>query len=76
MTRIADSTGIPLDPIMEMAGRDIRAQHGLDQLASAKNTPALGAGQRLAGWLMTPMRRFAFKAMAKKTATEGPEVEP
>lgn len=75
MTRFADSTGIPLDPIIEMAGRGLCSQHGLDRLTSAKNTPIPGAGQRLAGWLMTPMRRFAFKAMAKKTPIEGPNVE-
>lgn len=75
MTRSADFTGIHLESIIELAGRGLCSQHGLDRLTSAKNTPIPGAGQHLAGWLMTPMRRFAFKTMAKKTPTGGPDVE-
>lgn len=75
MTRIADSTGIPLDPIIEMAGRDIRDKHGVGDLSSAGNTPTPHLGQRIAGWLMAPFRRLAFKMMAKKTPTEADDVE-
>jgi len=37
--RIADATGIPLDPIMYAMSQDIRQQLNLGRFASAANTP-------------------------------------
>ena len=37
--RIADATGIPLDPIMHAMSQDVRQQLGLARFASAANTP-------------------------------------
>lgn len=37
--RIADATGIPLDPAIAEMGTDLRASLGLDRFASAANTP-------------------------------------
>ncbi len=37
--RIADATGIPLDPIMQTMSQDIREQLQLARFASAANTP-------------------------------------
>jgi hypothetical protein len=37
--RIADATGIPLDPAMEAMSRDVRDELGLGRFGSAANTP-------------------------------------
>lgn len=37
--RIADATGIPLDPMMLAMSQDVREQLGLERFASAANTP-------------------------------------
>ena len=37
--RIADATGIPLDPAMDAMSRDVRDELGLGHFASAANTP-------------------------------------
>jgi len=38
--RIADATGIPLDPVVHAMSRDLRDQLDLGRFASAANTPA------------------------------------
>ena len=38
MTRIADSTGIPIDNVETALGQEIRAQLGLNEFAGARNT--------------------------------------
>ena len=38
--RIADATGIPLDPMMRVMSAEIRDQLGLARFASSANTPA------------------------------------
>jgi hypothetical protein len=67
MTRIADSTGIPLDTPVGALTQDIRAELGLDEFGSARNTPPLGAGARFLGRALRPvvlgiLRLFAFRA--------------
>jgi len=42
--RIADATGIPLDPMLVAASGDVRAALGLGRFASAANTPGAAAG--------------------------------
>ena len=37
--RIADATGIPLDPMLDAMSGDIRQELGLARFASAANTP-------------------------------------
>jgi len=37
--RIADATGIPLDPLMQAMSVDVRAELDLGRFASAANTP-------------------------------------
>ncbi len=38
--RIADATGIPLDPMLQAASGDVREQLGVARFRSAANTPA------------------------------------
>ena len=40
--RIADATGIPLDPMLHAASGDVRAELGLARFGSAANTPSAG----------------------------------
>jgi len=40
--RVADATGIPLDPMLREMSADIRAQLGVERFASAANTPTAG----------------------------------
>ena len=40
--RIADATGIPLDPMLHAASEDVRRQLGLARFGSAANTPGGG----------------------------------
>ncbi len=54
MVRIADSTGIPLDPPVAMMTQDIRTELGINNYGSADNTPALGWLQGLIGRLIAP----------------------
>lgn len=49
MVRIADSTGIPLDPPVAAITVEIREQLGIDAFESARNTPGSGCLARLFG---------------------------
>ncbi len=40
--RIANATGIPLDPMIQALGGDLREQLDLGRFASSANTPAAG----------------------------------
>jgi alkylhydroperoxidase family enzyme len=39
--RIADATGIPLDPMLQAGSADVRAELGLARFGSAANTPGV-----------------------------------
>lgn len=65
MTRVADSTGIPLDAIVEMASRDLREQIGVNSFTSARNTPTPPLLQQVAAKLLGPMMTPAMKLMAR-----------
>jgi len=60
MTRIADSTGIPLDTPVAALTQDIRADLGLDEFGSARNTPPLGAVARFLGRALRPVALRIF----------------
>ena len=54
MVRIADSTGIPVDPIMQSLSGSIQDTLDLRRFASSNNTPRGGALPRL----LSPVTRF------------------
>jgi hypothetical protein len=62
MTRIADATGIPLDPASQLASSDFRAALGLDAYASAANTAPAPWWRRAISPLLAPA---AKKVMAR-----------
>ena len=52
MTRIADGTGIPLDPPVAAITADLREELGINRFGSADNTPPVGwLKKTVAGWL-------------------------
>lgn len=55
MVRIADGTGIPLDPPMTLLSQDIQEALDLARFGSAANTPALGIAGRLLGPVVRPL---------------------
>jgi len=61
MTRIADATGIPLDPPVKALTQDIRSDLGLDDFGSARNTPPLGGLGRIAGRVLRPIAVRALR---------------
>lgn len=61
MVRIADGTGIPLDPPMQMMTEGIRQELGINDFASASNTQPLGTGGRLVARLLGPLASPLFR---------------
>ena len=55
MTRIADATGIPLDPPMNALGADIQDDLGLRTFGSAANTVEPSAWVRATAKLVAPV---------------------
>jgi hypothetical protein len=55
MVRIADSTGIPLDPPVILMTHDLRDDLGLGEYASAKNTREPSAASRAMGRVLRPL---------------------
>jgi hypothetical protein len=49
MVRIADATGIPLDPPLDAISASLRGELGIDGFGSAANTPRLRPLRRLLG---------------------------
>jgi len=49
MVRIADSTGIPLDPPLDMVSQTLREEIGVTAFGSAANTPVAGGVKRAFG---------------------------
>ena len=77
MTRIADSTGIPLDAPVNVMTESIRAELGIDDFGSAADRRSVKWWQRLIGRTLDPMvgitlrwvgRRARSKAAAHPTS--------
>jgi hypothetical protein len=64
MVRIAESTGIPLDPPMAAITEDLRIQLGIDEFAGARNTPALGGVGRMFGRVGRSLGLVGIRAAA------------
>jgi len=61
--RIADSTGIPLDGMLDVMTVDMRTQIGLDRFSSAANTPRPGTLKRGLSRILKPVAPFGMKIM-------------
>jgi hypothetical protein len=65
MVRIADGTGIPLDPPMAALGADLRSDLGLERFASAARTPAVGLVGRALGAAARPTLRMVLRVVGR-----------
>ena len=68
MTRIADCTGIPLDPPMNIMTSSLRDKLGLNKFAAAENTKKLSAPMKMFAAIVAPigMRLMTKIATRKK----------
>ncbi len=72
MDRIADSTGIPLDGMLDVMTVDMRAEIGVDRFASAVNTPRPGIPKRILSRILKPIAPFGMKIfLALQGRSEG-----
>ena len=55
MVRVADATGVPLDPPLVMLTEPLRKDLGIDRFGAAANTPPPGALWRAIGPLVRPL---------------------
>ena len=63
MDRIADSTGIPLDGMLDMMTVKMRTEIGLDRFSSAANTPKPGRVKRILSRCLKPFAPMGMKVM-------------
>ncbi|MCR9277075.1 MAG: hypothetical protein NXH85_03800 [Pseudomonadaceae bacterium] len=69
MVRIADGTGIPLDPTVAAMTADLRAQLGINQYGSAGNTPTPTLIGRVLAKVAGPFLPRLLKARKRRPAS-------
>jgi len=67
MVRIADGTGIPLDPSVRMVTADLRDELSLGAFRSAANTPVATRGQRMLGRALRPFTRGLMRLVFRRS---------
>jgi len=65
MVRIADGTGIPLDAPLNAMTANLQADLGLNEFASASNTPELAALPRALATLLQPVAGPLFRMIGR-----------
>ncbi len=65
MDRIADSTGIPLDGMLDLMTQDMQSEIGLDRFASAANTPKGGSLKHVLSRILKPVAPMGMKIAMK-----------
>ena len=53
--RVANATGLPLDPVVEMASRTLRSDLGVESFGTASHTSTGGWATALAARIMAPL---------------------
>ena len=66
MVRIANSTGIPLDPPMNAISEDLRADLGLDEFCSSAHTPEIGAVGRWLARILEPLALPVLRLIGRR----------
>ena len=66
MTRIADATGIPLDPPVNVATEALRAELGIDDYGSAAHTKSVKGWQRVLGRAIEPVARLGLRWVGRR----------
>ena len=67
MVRIADGTGIPLDPPLRMVTAELRDELSLGAFRSAANTPPATRGQRILGRALRPFTRGLMRLVFRRS---------
>lgn len=70
MTRIADATGIPLDPPVNAMSSELQRSLGLRAFRSAANTAGAGLVARAAARLFAPLLSRLMPSMAERVKTK------
>jgi len=70
--RIADATGIPLDDVIKLATRGLRAEMGVQSYGAADRNPEGGFGRKLEAKLLEPIAPALFRFMGRRKKSEGP----
>jgi hypothetical protein len=70
MTRIADSTGIPLDAPVNVMTESIRAELGIDDYGSAADRPSVKWWQRLIGRTLDPMVGITLRWVGRRARSK------
>ena len=71
MVRIADGTGIPLDPPVAALSADLRSDLGLERFASAARTPAVGFVGRVLAVAARPTLRLVLRVLGRLRGVRG-----
>ncbi len=69
MNRIADATGIPLDPPVNVATEDLRSELGIDRYGSARNARPVKGWQRLLWRGIEPLARIGLRFAGRRTGS-------
>jgi hypothetical protein len=72
MVRMADATGIPLDPPVAAMSAELGRELGLDRFGSAANTPRLSTAARWLGRGVAPLARYLLPALARLAGRAAP----
>jgi hypothetical protein len=75
MTRIADSTGIPLDAPVNVMTESIRAELGIDGYGSAADRQSVKGWQRLIGRLVDPVTGIALRWAGRRARSKAEALE-
>ena len=70
MTRIADSTGIPLDAPVSVMTESIRAELGIDDFGSAADRPSVKWWQRLIGRTLDPVVGITLRWVGRRARSK------
>ncbi|HEB88582.1 MAG TPA: hypothetical protein ENI85_03345 [Deltaproteobacteria bacterium] len=71
MNRIADATGIPLDPPVNVATETLRAELGIDRYGSARNARPVKGWQRMLWRGIEPLARVGLRLVGRRTRSGG-----
>ena len=71
MTRIADSTGIPLDAPVNVLTESLRAELGIDAYGARADRRPVKAWQRWLGRALDPLVRLALRFAGRRARTRG-----
>ena len=70
MNRIADATGIPLDPPVNVATESLRSELGIDRFGSAANAKPVRTWQRVVWRIAEPLVQLALRIAGRRSKSK------